>query len=384
MREREREVRGGRESKKREVSRERQVYCTNQQFASPPSILSFSADNLPYPVQETTTDNTTPSVVAQLDEGKNDKSATCLTNHDRKIYTAKSTQMPVPSDKCSSSHAFEYESMIGKAYHCSDNFAVSSQTPTSFDKYSTPLEYEYMDRKVCQRSEDSAVCSETSIPFDKYSSPLEYEPTTEKPYQCSESSTVCSHTIIKLSHKHIPWKLGPGFLVYACDNAGKKINVQTADHTIDEVKVTFPIALQGESKDDKSTNSLTNARSNPIAPLDQSTQISLLSDDLEYKSITAIAQQCTEDFPSNSGYCLVVASSKMTTPQEIDSALLMCSPGCGFWPKSTMTDKQSTVAIDYIHGSAKHNETASADLTTFPVYNGRKPANGTRYLSSKY
>ena len=116
------------------------------------------------------------------------------------------------------------------------------------------------------------------------------------------------------------------------------------------------MALQGESKEDKSTNSLTNARSNPIAPLDQSTQISVLSDDLEYKSITAIAQQCTEDFLPKSGYRLVVASLKMTIPQEIDSALLMCSPGCGFWPKPTMTDKQSTVAIDYIHGSAKHNE----------------------------
>ena len=307
-------------------------------------------------MQETTTDNTTPSVVAQLDEGKNDKSATCLTNHVRKSYTEKSTKMPVPSDKCSSSHAFEYESMIGKAYHCSHDFTMCSRTPIPFDKYSSPFEYESMDRKVCQCSEDSAVCSETSIPFDKYSSPLEYESTTEKPYQCSESSTVCSQIIIKLSHKHIPWKLGPGFLVCACDNAGKKTNMPTADHTTDEVKVTFPMALQGESKEDKSTNSLTNARSNPVAPLDQPTQISVLSDDLEYKSITTIAQQCTEDFPPKSGYRLVVASLKMKIPQEIDSALLVYSPGCGFWPKPTMTDKQSTVAIDYIHGSAKHNE----------------------------
>ena len=309
-----------------------------------PFLLSFSADDPRYPVREITTDNTTPLVVAQLDERKNNKSATCLTNHDRKMYADRSTQMPVPFDKCLRPVEYEFTSQTLSQH--SDTSTSHSQTLMHFDEYSSPLEYEPMGRKASQHSEDSAVCSQMPTPIDEYLRPLEYESMIAKPYQCSQSSIVSSQTIAELSHRPIPWRMGPGFLVYASDNAAKKPNVQTADYTIDDTKVTLPILHQD---DNKRANCLANERSNPIGPLDQSTKISVPSEEcfskLEYDPITAIAHQCTEGFLSKSGHCFVTASSEMTIPQEVDSTLLVRSPGCGFWPKS-MVIEQSTVVLD--------------------------------------
>ena len=333
-------------------------------------------------MQETTTDNTTPLVVSKVDEGKNDKSATCLTNHDCKHYADKSTQTPVLSDECLSPIEYEsmtetpyqcsesstvcsqaplpfddylspleYESMIEKPHQCSESSTVRSQMPLPFDKYLSSLRYESMTGKPYQCTESSTVCNQTPIPFDDYLSPLKYESTTGKPNQCSENSTEmieCSETSVELSHQAISRKMDPGFLVYRCDNAGKKTNVHNVDHTINDITVISLAGLQHKSEYDESANRITNERSNPIGPLDHTTQISVPSDKhlskLECESITARAQQCTEGFPCKSGHCLVTAS---TTPQEIDCTLLVSCPGYGFWPNSKMIDKQTIAVLDY-------------------------------------
>ena len=280
-------------------------------------------------MQETTTDNTTPLVVSKVYEGKNDKSATCLTNHDCKHYADKSTQTPVLSDECLS--PVEYESMTEKPHQCSESFTVCRQTP---------------------------------LPFNECLSSLEYESMTGKPHQCSENSiemTECSETSVELSHQAIPRKMGPGFLVYGCESAGKKPNVHNVDHTINDITIISLAGLQHNSKYDKSANCLTNERSNPTGPLDHTTQISVPSDErfskLEYESITATAQQCTEGFPCKFGHCLVTTS---TIPQEIDCTLLVSCPGYGFWPNSKMMNKQTTAVLDY--------KTAECDEKTLHNY----------------
>ena len=306
-------------------------------------------------MQETTT---TPLVVSQLDEGKNNKSATCLTNHDRKSYTDKSTQTSVPSDKCLS--PLEYESMTETQHNqCSESSIVScSQMPIPFDKYSTSLGYESMTGKHQCLETSTVSCGQVPSPLDEYLSLFEYKLMTGKPYQCSESSTEendGNHTSVDLCYPAIPRKSGPGFLVYGCEGAGKTPEVYNADHTTNDITVISQAAtLQHtcKTKHDKSANCLTNERSNPKDPLDQSTQISVAYSDgrlsrVESESTPAIAKQCTEGSSNKSyklGYRLVKASSKITIPEEIDYTLPASSPESSFWPISERIKKQP---VDY-------------------------------------
>lgn len=269
-------------------------------------------------MQETATDNTTPLVAATVDEGKNDKSATCLTNHDRKTfwYADKSTQTPVPSDKCLS--PLEYETSTEKPYRCLESSAISSQTSTSFDECSSSLGYESM---------------------------------TGKPYQCSESSAeMADYSPTSADLSAISRKMGPDFLVYWCHGAGKKPNVHNVHHETTDITVTSLAVQQPKTKYDKSANCLTNERGDPIGPFIQFTQIPVPSDTskFEYQVTTTLAQQCTEGSPYNkSGYRLVITSSKTTILQGIDCTLLASSPGCALWPTPKPILEQSSVVLDY-------------------------------------
>ena len=300
-------------------------------------------------MQETTRP---PLVVSQLDEGKNDKSATCLTNSDCKSYTDKSTQTPVPFDKCLS--LLEYESTTESPHHqCSDaesSAVACSQISIPFDEYSTSLGYESMTDKHQRLETSTVLCDQTPCsPFDEYLNSFEYESTAGKPYQCSESSTEendCSHTFVELYYQAIPRKIGPGFLVYGCEVTGKKPNVHITDHITNDVTVISPAAaLQHKNKHDKSANCLANERSNPKDPLDQSTKISVAYSDgclsrVEFESTPAIAKQCTEGSSYKSGHRLVTGSSKITIPRERDCTLPASTLGNGFWPISRRIEKQ--------------------------------------------
>ena len=303
-------------------------------------------------MQETIIDNTTPSVVSLVDEDKNDKSATCLASHNPKSDRSadKSTQMPVPFDKCSTS--LEYET-IEKPHQCSEISTIRSQTPVPIDEYLSSLGYETMTANPhhCQSSESSG---QMPIHFDECLSSLGYESMTGKPYQCSETfngMTKCSQTSVEFSHHAIPRKVGPGFLVYECQGTGEKPNNLhiNADHTTNDITVMSSATLQLRAKYDKSANCLANERSNPIGPLDQSSASSdeLLSE-LEYESVTITAQQCTEEstdgFLYKSGHHSVVVSSKTTvSPQEMDCTLYAGSPGCGFWPTTDKIDDKAAI-----------------------------------------
>ena len=293
-------------------------------------------------MQETTTDNTTPLVVSQLDEGKNDKSATCLTNHNCNRYVDKSTQTPVLFDECLS--PLEYELTTEKPHQCSESSTIYKQMPI---ECLSSLGYESMTGKPNLCSESSTVCSQMPLLCDEYLSSLGYESMTGKPYQCSESSTEItkySETSVELPHQAIARKMDPGFLVCGCDSPGEKPNEHNVDHTTNDIKVISLAVLQHKSKYDKSANCLTNE-----GPLDHTTQISYdeCLNKLEHESTTTIAQQCTEGFPCKSGHRFVMASLKTTIPQEIDCNLLVGSPGSGFWPNSKITDKQTIVVSDY-------------------------------------
>ena len=291
-------------------------------------------------MQETTIDNTTPSVVSLADKDKTDKSATCLASHNSKSdrYTDKSTQTPVPSDKCLSS--LEYETTTKEPQQCSDSSTISSQTPVPSD---SSLGYETMTEMPRHVSE-----SYSQVP----TSSLGYKSMTEKPHQCSETFNKCSQTSVELSYQVIiPRKVGPGFLVYEYQGGGEKPNNLhiNADQTTDDITIMSSTTLQLQTKYDKSANCLANERSNPTGPLDQSSAPSdeHLSE-LECESATVIAQQRTEEstdgFRYKPWHHSVVVSSKITVPpQEIDCTPYAGSPGCGLWPTSDEIDHKAAI-----------------------------------------
>lgn len=289
-------------------------------------------------MQETTIDNTTPSVVSLADKDKNDKSAICLTSPNPKsgFSADKSTQISVPIDECLSS--LEYETMTKESHQCSDSSSISSQTPVPHDSslgYETMTEMPHVSENYSQ------------VPI----SSLGYESMTGKSYQCSETFNECSQTSSELSYQVISRKVGPGFLVYEYQGAGEKPNNLhiNADQTTDDITImsstTLYIGLQLRTKYDKSANYLANERSNPTGPLDQSSAPS--DKHLSELECTVIAQQCTEEsrdgFHYKSGHHLVVVSSKITVPpQEIDYTPYAGSPGCGFWTTSNEMDHKAT------------------------------------------
>jgi hypothetical protein len=161
---------------------------------------------------------------------------------------------------------------------------------------------------------------------------------TGKPYQCSDQVTESSKTFVELTHHTIPRNMGPGFLMCGCHGAGENPNVHmNADHTTNDITIMSSATLLFKTRYNKSANCLANDRSNPTGPLDQSSAPSdeRLSEP-ERESVTAVAQQCTEEwidgFPYKSGYHLVMASSKMliVPPQKVDHTPYVGSPGYGF------------------------------------------------------
>ena len=261
--------------------------------------LSFSADptfDFPHPVQETNNNNVNLLIAPQLDESKNDRSATCLTNHDRKTFIDKSTQTPVPSDECLT--PLEYEYTTGNAHQCTEGSSSSMRSQN----------FVGLSQKI-------------TFPWEMDSAFLVYGcGTGQKP---------------------------------------NMLTVAVAYYTVDD-RANLPTVLhvQGEDEHDKSANCLANERSNPRGPLDQYNQIHVPPDEclslFEYESTTGKAHQCTEEFPPMTEHCMVAIFQKITLPQEMEPAALLVCSGCGFWPKPVLIDKQSTVALDYETG--EHNE----------------------------